>query len=134
MSFEIALSIAGFALSVAGLVPVFKEPEQRNKALALLAVFGLLGIFAYQIVEGLRKQSEKAKTREEIIETLTDKGRLPFDQLFQESYLFNYDLANEAIDSLIDDHQIRPEWVELKDNTTNTYRVRLYRLKDKSSK
>src|SRR5260370_28801081 len=134
MSFEIILGIVGFALSVAGLIPVFLDPGQKRKALVIIAAAGLLGIFVYQIIEGSKRKSELTKAREEIIHTLTQKGPLPFDELFQESYLFNYDLANEAVDSLFADHQIRPDWVEMKDNTGNLHRIRLFHLPDDAHK
>jgi hypothetical protein len=130
MSFEIILGIVGVALTVPGLIPVFADPSQKRKAVIQILAVGVLCIFSYQIIDGWKKTRELTKTREEIIQTLAKKGALPFDELFQESYLFNYDLTSEAIDSLFDDHQIRPEWVEMSDKVGNLHRIRLFGLSD----
>jgi hypothetical protein len=128
MSFEIILSILGFALSAAGLIPVLLDPAQKKKALIIIMAACLICIFAYQILESWKRNRELTKTREEIIQTMAEKGALPFDELYQNAYLFNYDLANEAMDSLVDDHQVRPEWVEMKDKAGNPHRIRLFGL------
>jgi hypothetical protein len=130
MNFEVALSITGLALSVAGLIPVFQEPAQKRKAVIWIATILVAGIFAYQALDGWKRHVQIARIKEELIHTLKAEGALPFDDLYQQSYLFDYDLANDALDSLMDDRTVEQQLIEVRTNDGTPYRIRRYQLSE----
>jgi hypothetical protein len=108
------LSIAGLALAIAALVPIL-FPKTRVKfwtltagALSLIVLIG-----AYQAYKDCSEIRVVKKSKEEIYTLLTknEKG-MTFDQIYDNMYYPNFEVANLAVDELIADRQIQSEKIE----------------------
>ncbi|MEY4977882.1 MAG: hypothetical protein RLZZ352_152 [Pseudomonadota bacterium] len=108
------LSIAGLALAIAALVPIlFPATRVRFWTVTAGALSLIVLIGTYQAYKEISEILAIKKSREEIWVLLTknEKG-MTFDQIYDNMYYPNFEVANLAVDELIADGQIQSEKVE----------------------
>jgi hypothetical protein len=108
------LSIAGLALAIAALVPIlFQATRVRFWTVTAGALSLMILIGSYQAYKEVSEIRAIKKSKEEIWTLLTknEKG-MTFDQIYDNMYYPNFEVANLAVDELIAERQIQSEKVE----------------------
>jgi len=124
------LSIAGLALSIAGLVPAL-YPRSRTKLWTFTtAVFSLLVLIGiYQVYQERVEQRAIQASKSDILALLEkNKNGMSFEQMYDSMYYPNFATANSAIDELVEDGRVVSEKIEASTNDAK-YVVRKFSLR-----
>jgi len=113
MSIELVLSIASFALSIGGLVPVLLLKERRKQvvlAIILAALIPSSGVTFFRLYqhETLINRIENEITNKLSYHTWT------FDQLYHELHYVPYPIVSEALFNAVEDGMIGFRTIEFR--------------------
>src|SRR5438034_1207475 len=97
---DTTLAILGFALSVAALVPAFASKNPKSKIIIVFLLLSVVLIFGYQVGEVVVHKRQIASIKRNLLQIVTNKHEVTFDELLHESYYAGFDEANQAIDEL----------------------------------
>jgi hypothetical protein len=125
-NFDTWLSAAAFAVSAAGLVPIFVIREDRRKELAIVLVVSLL--MALTAVMAVRNQEHASEVREiqsEIVATLSG-NRWTSDQLYKQLHFPHSEMFFEALSGAVDRRRIQQAVVQVRIDDGPAVDVRLY--------
>jgi hypothetical protein len=126
MKLDTILGIAAFAV---GLVSLFALPKARRLKLIICSFASILILLtAYKVFLVKSEEAAVRRIEDDIIEKLRANGPLPFDELYTRLYPCDYGSANDALDTLIGEHRITDELIDVKSGDGNSYRVKRYKV------
>lgn len=125
-NFDTWLSAAAFAVSAAGLVPIFVIREDRRKELAIVLVVSLLmALTAVMAVRNQQRASEVREIESEIVATLSG-NRWTSDQLYKQLHFPRREMFFEALSGAVDRRRIQQAVVQVRIDDGPAVDVRLY--------
>jgi hypothetical protein len=126
VSFDTLLGLAGLAVGIGALVPLyFSKGGKLWITTIIIAVFlmGISGLLVYQrTVEG----RELASLEVGINDLLSGDNPLTFEQIYDHLNYTQYASAVRAIDELMDSHKIRADRVDVTSPSGKTFSFRVY--------
>lgn len=105
MTIELMLSIASFALSIGGLVPVLLLKERRKQivlAIILASLIPTSGVIFYRLYQ---HESLVSRVGEEISEKISTHT-WTFDQIYSELHYVSYPIVSEALFNAVEEGTI----------------------------
>jgi len=126
---QLILSVAGFAISVGGLVQVYfmngeGEAKKRVLVTTLTILVGLSGIAIYA---WHRENKEIKVTSDDIVTLLQEQHNLTVDQIYAEIYPpRDFSLVNESLEQLVKNGTVRHRLEEFNLRHDGIIMVRVY--------
>ena len=127
MSIEVFLSIAGFALSLGGLVSIlFVEDRKKEVALAVVvaALVATSGVALYRLYQ---HDQLIGRVEEEIVSKLSH-NTWTFDQIYEELHYVPFPVVNEALFRAVESGAIGHRLIEFRGSDGSLLQVRGYYL------
>jgi hypothetical protein len=127
MSLDTILAIAGLAISIGGLVPLF-FPQGRLREITLATIISALVLLsAVGAWREFERQAELGYLSNEVMKLLADKSRTIY-QIEKELHHPSYPLLLETIDNLVHSGKIKYKPKDLFDNYHSAYLVGTYSI------
>jgi len=134
LSIETVLEICGFAIGVAGLVPLLLTPDAKRRiVVSIAAVITVILIFGVLLYQEHQKELQVARMSEDITMELfrlqrQGKEAVPYDDLSQNIFQVNASVENEALDRLYETRTVGHEILNLHDDSGHQFDVWGYYL------
>jgi hypothetical protein len=131
MTIELPLSIASFALSIGGLVPVLLLKERRKQvilAIILAALIPTSGIILYELYQ---HESMINRVEKEIASRLSHHT-WTFDQIYNELHYAPYPIVSEALFRAVEGGMIGHRVIEFR-SEEGTLQVKGYFLQSRAA-
>ncbi|KPA18762.1 conserved hypothetical protein, membrane [Candidatus Magnetomorum sp. HK-1] len=119
------LSIISLALSIGGLVPIFRLQDQRKALLLAVMISVLVLLSTISLYRVFQHQKEVEYVSGEVINVL-GKGPKTINQIDQNIYHIDYAILLEAVEDLVRTDKIHYESMKLFDVQQNEYTVSVY--------
>jgi hypothetical protein len=125
MTLETFLSIASLAVSIGGLVPVFRLQDREKAVVLAIMITVLVLLSAVGLYRAVQHQAEIRYVSGEVTKAL-GKGPSTINQLEQSLHHVAFAHLLEAVDNLVRSGKIQYEPTKLYDAQQNVYSVGVY--------
>jgi len=130
MSIETFLSIASFAISLGGLVPVFFLTDRRREVALAVVIAALVATSGAALYRNYQHDHLLGRVQEDIIAKLSH-NTWTFDHLYEELHYVPFPVVNEALFRLVERRVVGHKIIEVRGSDGSMLRVRGYYIVSK---
>jgi hypothetical protein len=126
MSLDSVLGLAGLAVGIAALVPIFVVKSVKHWLVAVLVVVFLVGLSGVLLYQRRVEDRHVDRLENEIKKLLSGNNPMTFEEIYDHLNYAQYGLVTRAIGELIDSDQIWAGRIDVKSSSGTTYTTRIY--------
>ncbi|MCC8959538.1 hypothetical protein H8B02_40875 [Bradyrhizobium sp. Pear77] len=126
LSLDSFLALAGLAVGIAALVPIFKVRGVKLWITSVVIAVFLVGMSGALLYQRLIERRELDRLKDNITEQLNGNNPSTFEELYDHLNYAQFALTTRAISELIEDKKIRTDRLNLKSSAGKTFSFRVY--------